>query len=64
MKITTDSTIKNEFEISQIQAEISWLEKKMEQVKQEMICRPSKIRHLNDLLRQKNESLERIKKIS
>jgi len=56
--------MKNEFEISQIQAEISWLEKKMEQVKQEMIRRPSKIRHLNDLLRQKNESLERIKKIS
>jgi len=56
--------MRNEDKISQIQAEIKWIEKKIEQVKQEMIRRPSKIRHLNDLLRQKNESLEKIKKLS
>lgn len=49
-------------EIQQIQFEIKWLENKMEEVKKEMIKRPSKIRHLNDLIRQKNERLEKIKK--
>jgi predicted nucleic acid-binding Zn-ribbon protein len=56
--------MQNDFEISQINHEIRWIEEKMEKVKQEMIRRPSKIRHLNDLLRQKNERLERIKKLS
>ena len=52
--------MKNEFEILRIKAEISWLNDKIEQVKQEMIRRPSKIRHLNDLIRQKNEALKKL----
>lgn len=51
-----------QFEISQIEAEIRWIENKMEKVKKEMVFRPSKIRHLNDLIRQKNERLEKIQK--
>jgi peptidoglycan hydrolase CwlO-like protein len=48
-----------QFEISQIEAEIRWIENKMEEVKKEMVRRPSKNRHLNDLIRQKNERLEK-----
>lgn len=50
-------------EVSQIRGAINWLEKKIETVKEEMIRRPSKIRHLNDLIRQKNQQLAKLKNI-
>ena len=48
-------------ETQQIQFEIKWLDNKMEEVKKQMVRRPSKIRHLNDLIRQKNDLLEKLK---
>lgn len=39
-------------------AEIAWLEKEMDKVKEKMIRKPSKIKHLRDLERQKNDKLQ------
>ena len=39
-------------DISQIQFEINWIENKMNEVREEVKKRPSKIKHLNDLQRQ------------
>jgi peptidoglycan hydrolase CwlO-like protein len=39
-------------DISRIQLEINWIENKMNEVREEIKKRPSKIKHLNDLQRQ------------
>ena len=39
-------------DISQIQFEINWIENKMNEVREEVKKRPSKIKYLNDLQRQ------------
>jgi len=39
-------------DISRIQFEINWIENKMNEVREEMKKRPSKIKYLNDLQRQ------------
>lgn len=43
-------------DISQIQFEINWIENKMNEVREEMKKRPSKIKHLNDLQRQLDQN--------
>jgi hypothetical protein len=42
----------------QVLTEIAWTERKMVSVREEMIKRPSKIRHLRDLERQINERVD------
>ena len=42
---------------SQVKAEIKWLDQEIEKVKEQMKRKPSKIRHLNDLIRQREERI-------
>ena len=51
---TTKKPLKNptSHNISQLQYEIDWIKNKMNEVREEMKKRPSKIKHLNDLQRQ------------
>lgn len=43
--------------IRQMNSEIGWLDREMEKVKEQMKKKPSKIRHLNTLERQKQEKI-------
>lgn len=47
----------------QIQAEIDWIEKEIEKVREQMKRKPSKWKHLADLIRQKDERLELLKNL-
>lgn len=47
--------ISSSYPISQVAHEIDWLDKEILKVKEEMKKRPSKIRHLRDLERQKSD---------
>lgn len=45
----------------QIKAEIDWINKEMDKVREQMKRRPSKLSHFMDLQRQKKERLEYLK---
>ena len=47
---------------TQVRAEIAWIEKEMEKVRVEMMRRPSKVRHLRDLERQKQDRVSIIER--
>ena len=49
--------VSNTYPASQVQAEIKWLDQEIEKVKEQMERKPSKIRHLNDLIRQREERI-------
>jgi predicted nucleic acid-binding Zn-ribbon protein len=60
-KLVQDITLRHE--IDQAKHELKWLRNKMAEVKEEMKKRPSKVKHLNDLQRQVDQTLERIKSL-
>jgi hypothetical protein len=51
-------TVSNLYPMAQVQAEIRWLDQKIQQVKTEMQRRPSKWRHLRDLERQRDDHVK------
>jgi len=51
-------TISESYPLSQALHEISWLNREIEKVKEQMKKRPSKQRHLNDLLRRLKDKEE------
>jgi hypothetical protein len=46
------------YPVSQVHAEIEWIDKEITRVSELMKRRPSKIRHLHDLERQKRDRLQ------
>lgn len=46
------------YPVSQVQAEIAWLDREMDKVREQMKRRPSKRRHLADLQRQRDQRTE------
>lgn len=49
--------VSDTYPASQVHAEIRWLNQKIEKVKEQMKRKPSKIHHLNDLIRQREERI-------
>jgi hypothetical protein len=58
MSTSCKLTISETYPRSQVLHEISWLNQEIEKVKEQMKKRPSKQRHLNDLLRQLKDKEE------
>lgn len=50
--------VSSSYPVSQVLAEIAWLERKMDEVREQMKRRPSKHRHLSDLQRQKDQRVK------
>lgn len=55
MSTTCNIKISNLYPRSQVLAEIRWLDKEMDKVRELMKRKPSKIKHLRDLERQKRD---------
>lgn len=58
--MSTQCTIKTSrtYPASQVLAEIAWIDREMEKVREQMKRRPSKHRHLADLQRQRDQRTE------
>lgn len=54
-------TLKSVHEYNQCLSEIQWTENKIKEVELQMQKRPSKVRHRDDLLRQLQERLDKVK---
>lgn len=50
--------VSSTYPASQVRAEIAWIDKELDRVREEMKRRPSKRRHLADLQRQRDQRTE------